>query len=542
MREILLFSVTLVALMIAGGAVAEDVAEAPAPAVEVPAAAAATDDALAWDQFDDPEFDPATVAEPTEAAPTFDDDTVVAATAPEEGNPNAAEVVAEAAAPASIDTVAEAAAPASIDTVAEAAAPASIDTVAEIATPDSTEADVSGVTLQPETAAPTTVAGVVLGPVGVDDRGRTGRLHTVARGDTLWDLSAAYLGTPWVWPSVWIDNDDIANPHLIVPGDRIWITANEMRVVTDAEAESFLEAPVVEETVASVDETAPTDAPVFEELPPISVEEEPAPLAAMEPVLEDDPSTLDAFPVAIPGEEPSAQPAGRAITIARRDSYGFVSTDAVQGASTIVESPSPRTFLSAGDEVFVGIGEGDAEVGDQYMIFEILGDVRDIETNRLLGHHVENLGWLEVKELTGDTSIAEIRQSYSEFRRGARIMVREQLPRRVSLRSTPDAIDGQVVYLPSDRTLAADGEYVYLNRGEFHGLEVGSELEVFASGRIFNERERRVDVRTPDTPVATLVVVTVDAESSVAFVLYADREIAVGDSVRPVVDRTLAQN
>ena len=456
MRKILLFSVTLVVLMIAGGAVAEDVADASAPAVEVPAAVDAR---------------------------------------------------------------------------------ASIETVAEIAEPDVSEADVSGVTLQPEIAAPTTVSGIVLGPVGVDDQGRTGRLHTVARGDTLWDLSAAYLGTPWVWPSVWIDNDDIANPHLIVPGDRIWITANEMRVVTDAEADSFLEAPI-----ASIDETPVTEAPVFEDLPPVPLEDELAPLAAMEPVAPDDPSTLDAFPVAIPGEEPSSAPAGRAITIARRDSYGFVSTDAVQGASTIVESPSPRTFLSAGDEVFIGIGEGDAEVGDQYMIFEVLGDVRDVETNRLLGHHVENLGWLEVKELTGDTSIAEIRQSYSEFRRGVRIMVREQLPRRVALRSTPDAIGGQVVYLPSDRTLAADGEYVYLNRGEFHGLEVGTELEVFASGRIFNERERRVDVRTPDTPVATLVVVTVDAESSVAFVLYSDREIAVGDAVRPVVDRTLAQN
>ena len=65
----------------------------------------------------------------------------------------------------------------------------------------------------------------------------------------MWDLSAAYLGTPWVWPSVWIDNGDIANPHLILPGDKIWITANEMRVVSDEEAESFLE-PLVQEVAA----------------------------------------------------------------------------------------------------------------------------------------------------------------------------------------------------------------------------------------------------------------------------------------------------
>ena len=59
-------------------------------------------------------------------------------------------------------------------------------------------------------------------------------------GDTLWDISDAYLGTPWVWPSVWTDNRDIENPHLIVPGDRIWISAHEMRRVSAEEAERLL--------------------------------------------------------------------------------------------------------------------------------------------------------------------------------------------------------------------------------------------------------------------------------------------------------------
>ena len=367
----------------------------------------------------------------------------------------------------------------------------------------------------------------MLGPVGVDDQGRKGRLHTVAKGDTLWDLSAAYLGTPWVWPSVWIDNDDIANPHLILPGDKIWITAEEMRVVTDVEAEAFLEAPVAVAKRVVDEDSSLTPEPA----------EEVQPVAAKEPV-EDEASDLDGFPVEIPAAAPVTTP-GRMITVARRDSYGFVTADALAGASPVVESPSIRTFLAEGDEVFVGVGEGDTEVGDQFMIFEVIDEVRDVETNRLLGHHVENLGWLEIRQLTGDTSIGEIRQSYAEIERGARVMIRERLPRRVALRSAPDAIDGHVVFLPSDRTLAADGEYVYLNRGEFHGLEIGTELEVFDSGAIMHERERRIDVRTPDA-VATLVVVTVDAEVR-SLSCYPPKEIAVGDMVRAVVDRSLAQ-
>ncbi len=372
-----------------------------------------------------------------------------------------------------------------------------------------------------------TPSGVVLGPKGTDDQGRSGRLHTVARGDTLWDLSAAYLGTPWVWPSVWTDNDDIANPHLIVPGDMIWITANEMRVVTDAEAESFLS------TVELPAAPAPTGGM-------LGATSEVPPLAALEG-MEDDPSTLDAFPMVIPGQDPRSMAAGRQVTVARRDSMGFVSADDLAGASTVVDSPSERTFLSFGDQVYLGLGEGDVEVGDQFTAIGAVEEVRDIETNRLLGHHVENYGWIEIIELTGDTSVGEIRQSFSEMLRGVQIVRRETLSRRVTVRATPDAIEGQVSFMPSGRSLMADGGYVYLNRGEFHGVEVGSELEVFESGQVLNERARRVDVRTPDKGIATLVVVKVKPESSVAFVLSADREIVVGDYVRPVVDRRMAQ-
>ncbi|MBN1210137.1 MAG: LysM peptidoglycan-binding domain-containing protein, partial [Myxococcaceae bacterium] len=33
-----------------------------------------------------------------------------------------------------------------------------------------------------------------------------GEVHTVVRGDTLWDLSQQYLGSPWYWPKVWSYN------------------------------------------------------------------------------------------------------------------------------------------------------------------------------------------------------------------------------------------------------------------------------------------------------------------------------------------------
>ena len=43
--------------------------------------------------------------------------------------------------------------------------------------------------------------------------------YVVKPGDTLWDISKVYLRDPWYWPEIWYVNPQVANPHLIYPGD-----------------------------------------------------------------------------------------------------------------------------------------------------------------------------------------------------------------------------------------------------------------------------------------------------------------------------------
>jgi len=59
--------------------------------------------------------------------------------------------------------------------------------------------------------------------------------YTVKRGDTLWRISGLYLRSPWRWPELWGMNlQDIKNPHLIYPGQQLYLERTGDRAILRA--------------------------------------------------------------------------------------------------------------------------------------------------------------------------------------------------------------------------------------------------------------------------------------------------------------------
>jgi nucleoid-associated protein YgaU len=448
------------------------------------------------------------VAVAEDAAPAATEPTAAAA---EEGAP--AEAVAEApeAAAAETDRAAEAAAPAEGSdpntTAAGAAAPAEEMAPAEGETSGAASADAEATADETSAGAPVAESvseelapaqaskpaehQVELGPVGHDAQGRQGRIHVVRKGDTLWDISDAYLGTPWVWPSLWKDNDDIRNPHLIFPGDRIWISPYEMRKVTEAEAAALLAAQG--------------------EAPP------PAPAALAE---------TDAMP--------ETKPLGT-FHYPDIDTAGFVTRDQYEGAAAILDSPETRKWLTDHSEVVIGLGAGEVQVGDQFDIFRTEARVVDLDTGLHYGWATKQLGWLEVMRVDEESSRAIIRHSRYEIQRGDHLLPRRVRSMDIPIQSSPGPLEGRIVHTPDQRLQMSQTEIVYLDRGTKDGLVVGSPIEIYRSlgyhGSAVDDAKQQ-ERRMADHVVAKLLVVDVYDDTSVAVVTHTTEELNRGDHFR----------
>lgn len=331
-----------------------------------------------------------------------------------------------------------------------------------------------------------------LGAIGYDSAGRPGRIHVVRVGDTLWDISDLYLGTPWVWPSIWQDNRDIENPHLIYPGDHIWITPSEMRKISKQEAEALLAG-------------------------------QPAAPEA-EPFVEPEPVVTPSVP-AVQGEDPT-------YFVANRPSVGLVSAEMVDAAASILENVGPRLMIGQPDRIWVGLGEGEVEPGDQFTVFRVQEKVFDPATKRMLGYHVNLLGWVEIAEVSKESSLAVVEQSSSEMAIGDRLMPRQEPVQEVAIQPSSSDVRGQISFLAHQRTTMGSLDFVYLNRGTLDGIEVGTPLEVYRQGFLKRDEVRQERLTIPERVVASLLVVRAAPEASVALIRRTEEELTLGDHFR----------
>lgn len=304
--------------------------------------------------------------------------------------------------------------------------------------------------------------------------------YVVQVGDTLWDISAAFLKDPWFWPEIWYVNPDIENPHLIYPGDVLGLVyINGQTRITNVRASTYRMSPQARVTPLS---QAITSIP-FEDV---------AAFLSSGVVLEK--RQADALPY-------------------------------------LLETRGDHLMAAAGNEIYVR-GITNDTPSARYNLVHIGDPLIDPDDNRLIGYHGIMIGEGSLRR-TGDPATVALTRTTQEAIPGTRLLpAAVDVPLNFFPRTPSTTVDGRIISVVGGVSLIGQYQVVVMNRGSGNGLSVGDVLTVFQAGETVADRFGGGKVKLPDEEAGTIMVFKTYDRISYGLVMEATQAIHIHDAVR----------
>jgi LysM repeat protein len=318
-----------------------------------------------------------------------------------------------------------------------------------------------------------------------------GIVHTVVEGDTLWDLSAKHLGTPWKWTEIWERNRFVTNPHYLYPGTRIVIVP-----------------PGPKEATISVEYPAEAAAPA-----PEAVSGGPQPAAKA------------ALPAPAPAPEPYLD-----IPPADFVRAGEFLREAPRGMGRIQGGRDPKVGFSYGDSLYLSLDKT-VPAGQLLAVYRVRGPVRVSGKSVNSGYVKYLVGILQVGPTEDGRVTAKVRQSFEDLTRDD--LVSEEIPAYTRVKIFPGGEGMRATVMAGRMTNKemATGDFVYLDGGSSSGVEVGNVFRVFtptglaAGATTIEKLDAEIDA-------AQAVVIRVGKDFSTAYVARSTQSFEAGVQAR----------
>lgn len=307
--------------------------------------------------------------------------------------------------------------------------------------------------------------------------------HVVVKGDTLWGIAAKFLKDPWQWPKVWqLNRLEIKNPHLIYPGNVVWLDMSsgtpQLKLLLETVT---LEPRMVEEALATA--AVPSIAP-----------EALAPFLNQALVIEA--SQLNASP-------------------------------------SILAAQDERVILSSGTRIYVD--KMMPEDGPNWQIYRPSEQLIDPDSKELLGLEARYLGDATVSEY-GSPASAEITVAREEIFAQDKLLASQSKQALTNFvpHAPETAITGRIISIYSGVAEAGPQSVVAINRGSLAGLELGHVLAIHREGRLIKNpqpAEKASSIKLPNQGIGLLMVFRVFERVSYALIMQAKEPINKLDSV-----------
>ena len=266
--------------------------------------------------------------------------------------------------------------------------------------------------------------------------------HVVVKGDTLWDISAKFLKSPWLWPKVWkMNREQIKNPHLIYPGDVIVLDLSS----------GTPQLRLLRETVN------------------------------IEPGMRIEP--LEREPIATISPHIIAPFLSKPLVIEK---------DALEDVPTIIGSREDKVVLGPQNRIYT-----DRITEDQGRYWSIYRDGKsliDPKTKELLGIEAIYLGDADIARY-GEPATLDISRANQEIFKGDKLIVTpDNITKSFVPRAPEGPVEGQVISIYGGVKEAGRNSIITINRGKNDGLEAGHVLAIYREGPLVkNPRYKKED-------------------------------------------------
>ncbi|MEN9314750.1 MAG: hypothetical protein RIS35_1143 [Pseudomonadota bacterium] len=314
--------------------------------------------------------------------------------------------------------------------------------------------------------------------------------HIVVPGDTLWDIAARFLQKPWRWPEVWqLNRDQIRNPHLIHPGDIIYLDRSA------GEARLRLARPV-----PSAEQTAEGE-PEERRSPRVRVEPERIPIPTIEA------RSIEPF---------LTRPL-------------IVDENGLARHPRIVATQDGRVYLSRGDLAYVR-GITDDSIRDWH-VYRSAKPLLDPATRKPIAWEARYLGDLRL-ERAGDPAVFRVIGAVEEMGPGDRLMPAQRTPAQSYAPRPPEAaVTGRIIAVHRGVTQAGRHGVVAIDRGAADGLSAGHVLAIGEQARTVKDRESGERVRLPGETIGHLLLFRIFEHISYGLIMRSARDVTVGDAI-----------
>ena len=305
--------------------------------------------------------------------------------------------------------------------------------------------------------------------------------HVVVKGDTLWDIAGKYLGNNFFWPLIWeVNMDHIPNPHLIFPGQKVYLPK---ATVPAGKGKEVAKAEEKEKEV---------------ELP-------------------------KKFPIASYSDMVKS---------------GYIADEKISGPQ-IIGSELSIYDMSKGDIVFINVGKNsNYEAGKKYYVARNTKKIIHPVTKKKLGYLVNILGILKILCQNENTSVAVIEKSFAAINPGDYIIPFEEYAIPEMEYKEPEARDPCVALNPpSDvkgyivSNMYGDETYeeaVILGKNSIVYLDVGSEMGV-VPGDTFYIFSKNLNIKKQY--VGELIVLKTRPKTATAVISRSFYPIFIGDMI-----------